>query len=382
MPVGLFLGAGCPLSIRVPSGDGEDTRPLIPDVQGLTSEVCDELAKSKESDGPLSEIRAQLDADGKRRGNIEDILSHVRALQHAAGTGEVRGLSASQLSQLDDAICKVIYSRVHVRLPSRDTSYHRMASWMGAIERGHPMEVFTPNYDLLIEQSLEESGVPYFDGFVGSDRTFFDPPSMELDELPARWARLWKLHGSINWRQDKNGTVSRGESFEGYERRLIHPSHLKFDESRRMPYLAMIDRLRAFLRRSPAVLVVCGYSFSDQHLNEVLLQGLQGNPSAICFALLYSRLEKHPKAAALAERRANLSLLARDGAVIGTRMGLWKVRDEFDGARQPTAVRFTAGSEGGDSTCEFQLGDFARFAEFLSDQIGAAHVATRGTDAR
>ena len=41
MRVGFLIGAGCPLSVQVP--DGEKTKPLIPDINGLTKLVKDAL---------------------------------------------------------------------------------------------------------------------------------------------------------------------------------------------------------------------------------------------------------------------------------------------------------------------------------------------------
>jgi hypothetical protein len=43
-----------------------------------------------------------------------------------------------------------------------------------------------------------------------------------------------------------------------------------------MPYLAMLDRLRAFLKQPAGVLIIAGFSFGDDHLNEIIVQGLQG----------------------------------------------------------------------------------------------------------
>ena len=163
---------------------------------------------------------------------------------------------------------------------------------------------------------MEAERVPYFDGFVGSDRTFLDLASIDQDALPARWARLWKIHGSINWWRTAAGNIERHADLKDGAQQMIHPSHLKYDESRRMPYLAMLDRLRNFLLSGQAVLVTCGYSFSDRHLNDVILQGLTANPSAICFALLFGDRAKYPVAVAAARTRANLSLLAVDGAVL------------------------------------------------------------------
>ena len=84
---------------------------------------------------------------------------------------------------------------------------------------------------------------------------------------------------------------------------MIYPTHLKYDESRRLPYLAMLDRLKAFFTNGQAVLITCGYSFSDQHLNETILQGLSGNPTANCFGLIYGN--KEDASEGVQERRVN-----------------------------------------------------------------------------
>lgn len=352
MPIAFLLGAGCPLSVRVPPGNSA----LIPDVAGLTRHISEALSSDALFKTHHERIQSHLLCDGFVHATVEDMLTHIRTLLQAAGKDEARGLSCNALCDLDAKICELIDEAVRKRLPCNTTSYHQLARWINTIPRKYPVEVFTTNYDLLMEQAFEEMGIPYFDGFVGSDRTFFDPPSMELDDLPPRWSRLWKLHGSINWRlNDVSRIVSRGEIVAPSERRLIHPSHLKYDESRRMPYLAMMDRLRAFLRKSPAVLVCCGYSFSDQHINEVLVQGLQGNSSSVCFALMYSELSAYSNAVACAERRPNLCLLAKDEAVVGCQKGKWSGTDEF------------------------ALGDFAKFTAFLSENLDGASKHVGGT---
>lgn len=187
----------------------------------------------------------------------------------------MRGFDRASLEALDVAVGDAINDLVAVSLPSEDSPYHQLAAWAGSIARAQALEIFTTNYDLLIEQALEESRVPYFDGFVGARESFLDITAIEDDEMPARWVRLWKLHGSVNWRLD-GSSVSRVSHLQAGSPRLVHPSHLKYDESRRMPYLAMIDRLRAFLRRRGAARFVSGYSFGDRHINEAMIQGLEG----------------------------------------------------------------------------------------------------------
>jgi hypothetical protein len=344
-PVGLFLGAGCPMAIRV--GDAREA--LIPDVRGLTQRICKEL----EADEKFVQLMKQLADDGDGQPTIEVLLSRVRNLRTVAGAGNARGLTSTDLDELDRILCHAVCAVVKVALPTRDTPYHKLARWMGAARRANPIQIFTTNYDLLMEQALEEAEVPYFDGFVGTRRPFFDLTAMEDDALPPRWARLWKLHGSINWCMDGGRVCRRMDLRHEGEDLLIHPSDRKYDQSRRMPYLAMIDRLRAFLRLPSAVLVTCGYSLSDDHLNEVIIQGLRSNPTAVTFALLFGTLDEEARARALIGRvPTNLGMLARDRAVLRRREAQWRASD-------PAAA--------------FVLGDFAELAALLEQQSGV-HV--------
>ncbi|NJL26615.1 MAG: hypothetical protein HC897_01430 [Thermoanaerobaculia bacterium] len=197
MRIAFLLGAGCPLAIRVPDGGG--TKPLIPDIAGLTEQVRSAIESSQAHASSFVALLKHLTDDGHEKPNVEEILSRIRGLRGFIGARTIDGLSKGMLETLEGAICDRTTEIVRARLPSTGTPYHQLAAWIRGIKRSHPVEIFTPNYDLLIEQAPEESRVPYFDGFVGSDRTFFDVGAMEQDDLPPRWARLWKLHGSINW---------------------------------------------------------------------------------------------------------------------------------------------------------------------------------------
>lgn len=229
-------------------------------------------------------------------------------------------------------------------------------------------KVFTTNYDLLLEQAFEETRVSYFDGFVGARQPFFDIAAIEYDDVPSRWVRLWKLHGSISWRQEETVGVTRTARPSDDAHALIHPSHLKYDESRRMPYLALFDRLRAFLRERGAALLICGYSFNDEHVNAVLMQGLEGNPTAAAFGLLYGDLAGYDRACALARRRSNLSLLAADAAIVGTHEASWEPLP--DTAEPDEGAEETDEDEPVAPPPRFSIGDFAAFGIMLGEMIG------------
>lgn len=370
-PLALFLGAGCPASIRVEP----DGLPLIPAIAGLTALVREKAEQDQQCAPLFAKIEAQFTQDGRDNPTVEDLLTQIRALHAVAGKDSVRGLSASDLDLLDDRICAAIHDAADKCLPDGSGPYHQAAAWVDAVRRENPVEVFTTNYDLLMEQAFEDCGVPYFDGFAGVRRPFFDLRAMEEDMLPPRWARLWKIHGSINWYQGDDGGVFRGTANEeGGSKRVIHPSHLKYQQSRRLPYLAMIDRLRAFMKKPGATLILCGYSFRDEHLNEVIVQGLECSQTATAFALMHGAFEQYPQGGALALRRPNLSILCKDGGVMGGRAFVWPATDGTQSKPDDTEwVKWeVVGPEHNPAATKsvFELGDFGVLGRFLAELAG------------
>lgn len=382
MRIAFLLGAGCPFSIQI--SNGEISKPLIPDIRGLTKMVNERLSMSNEYKDTYNTLLNRFNDEAQTNLTIEDVLSHIRALHDVVRDGSIDGLNKNSLAALDAEICKITTEVVGVELPELNTPYHQLATWIGGIPRAHPIEVFTPNYDLLVEQALESHKIPFFDGFVGSKQAFFDLTSMESESLPSRWARVWKVHGSVNWWRTQTDEVVRRENHTEGDRQMIYPSHLKYDQSRRMPYLAMLDRLREFLARGQAVLVTCGYSFTDQHLNEVILHGLRSNPTAICFGLLFGERSSYADALEKARKHPNLSLLAGDGAVLGTVEKDWRADEQTGHALHGISVMKKMPTENYDAAsnnCEFMLGDFKIFGNFLAQQLSRSSDDQVGTNA-
>lgn len=366
-PVGFFIGAGCPLSVRVETQyNGEvSNAPLIPDVSGLTSIIAKQMANDAQFSNSWCQLTKAVKDDGQDGENIELLLSRIRQLHGVAGNGTVRGLSAAELRALDEKICSVISEQVDRELPTRNTAYHDLAVWTRSVHRAQPVHLFTTNYDLLLEQAMEESSSPYFDGFIGSHRAFFDLGAVE-DEglLPARWTRLWKVHGSLNWRLDKGSVVRSTDKLGGSY--LIYPSHLKYDQSRKMPYLAMLDRLKSFLLKPSAVLFICGYSFADDHINDVIMRSLETNATAHVFAFMHGKLgdDKYKNARECALATPNLSMIGFDSAIVGRISGIWRP-EPIDDMVLPQNV-FTTDN----TTASVRLGDFAVIGSLLRSLAG------------
>ena len=212
--IGLLVGAGAPAGIFPPGSD----KPLIPAVAGLTDMVMEAL---KDDYGKtLDSVRAEIENP-----NIENILSRIRSLAGVIGKTKVHDLDGEGHKGLSDAICAQIGKIVNQPLYVGPSPYTEFVTWISGMGREHPVEIFTTNYDLLFEQALERTRVPYFDGFTGSSEPFFDPSSVANNDLPARWTRLWKLHGSLGWAANAKGEVVRtGQSNATH---LIFPEHLK-----------------------------------------------------------------------------------------------------------------------------------------------------------
>lgn len=387
-PMGIFVSAGCPLAVQMPD---PKNWPLIPDVARLTKFVHSEL-KAKEGDekNTYDTLLDELQKTGKNIDNVEDILSFVRGLKEVSSGSSVRGFSEADLIALEKNICNKIVSRLDVTLPDQKSPYHKLASWV-SIDREKPVEIFTTNYDLLVEQAFEELSIPYFDGFVGSRQSFFDLRALEDNLIPKHWTRLWKIHGSINWFQKENKEVFRSSRTNEIDAsHLIYPSHLKYEQSRKMPYLALIDQLNRFLRQPSSLLIISGYSFSDYHLNDAIVNALKANPNTMVIALLFDTLtyedsdkkikERYPHAVELATRRPNLAIWGYDEAIIGTVRGQWKLSKEMEPQENLgqciVAIEKKKKDEKGEETTEvltsyqLKLGDFAKFGDFLQALIG------------
>lgn len=356
--VGLLIGAGAPTAIRVDENGHvkQDGEPLIPDVARLTEAVINNLAM------PDKNIITTLKTEHGNNPNIEAILTRIRRLAEAIGSAKVHDLNGLEYKALGERICEQIGIKVSPRLPPESNAYTELISWIGGTHREHPVEIFTPNYDLLLEEAFERARLPYFDGFTGAHLPFFDPASISDDKLPARWSRVWKLHGSLGWDVNGDSIVRPGGR---NATKLIYPDHLKYDEITRQPYSALFERLREFLTTPDSLLICSGFSFFDSHICAVFDESLRANTHTAIFAFQYQTLDKEGHAIKLALNRPNLSVYARDGAIIFGVKGRWlpgqPPTDEWTGIRQ---TFWKAGT--GEESNEFLLGDFAKLARFFA----------------
>jgi hypothetical protein len=366
-----FFGAGTSMAVGVPG------------IIDLTAKVEEHLPKDRKSE--FIKVKATI----KGLPNVEDVLNRLRLYRALldTGTGQpVDGLTADSAKMLDVVICGAISKIVRSDPPKGLKPHLTFAQWLHALHmtRDCPVEVFTTNYDLLLERAMEEAGLPFFDGFVGSVAPFFVPESVEADigqpvAPPKCWTRLWKMHGSVGWhlRQGSGAGKSRIARLtdcppDTSEELIIFPSREKYVASRKLPFLAYQDRLRKFLSAGESVLFVVGYGFSDEHINEIVFQGLRSNSRLAVAVFVYGDEAKADNTTKLVLPEAfiayglahrNLSIYGPDKAVVGGMVGDWSEpsRKKREGEVWP----FWA-----DAQRRFTLGDFNAFAEYLESYIG------------
>ncbi|MGS0682845.1 SIR2 family protein [Shewanella sp. 125m-7] len=355
--IGILLGAGAPVSINV-GIDGE-WKPLIPDITGLS-----EIVRSSLSGMDITAFNAI--STSMDNNNIELILSRIRSLAEVIGEAEIHGLNSEGYTSLSETICKKIKEVVDQSLPDGENPYSHLISWINGINRDYAVEIFTTNYDLLLEEAMEKAKTPYFDGFSGSKAAFFDPSSISSNDMPPRWIRLWKLHGSINWSKNEKNEIVRGDGLD--EGNMVYPSHIKYDQTQSAPFSSLFDRLKCFLLEPDSLLLTTGFSFADAHITAKLDECLSENKSAAIFAFQFNTLDKEINAATAALRRPNISVYCRDGAVINGVSAKWKIGDEP--SRNWSVIRQEYWQEN-----QFNLGDFVQFSKFLANSGGGKTTA-------
>ncbi len=247
----------------------------------------------------------------------------------------------------------------------------RFFAWLDLQNRDYSKEIFTTNYDLIIEKSLEGTKIPYFDGFVGSYEPFFWQDSIDRfvdkNDITKNWIRLWKLHGSLNWFWKENQTtgaysiVRSGKNSEpkGDNNELvIYPSKDKYDSSRKQPFVAYFDRLKNYLINGELLFLFTGYSFSDQHINELIFNCLRTNNRLYAIVLFYKD-EEVENLHKTSSSYLNLSVFGPTKAIINGQLGEWefnkndlKPGEKIDNFWDETTNRFL-------------LGDFRKLVEFL-----------------
>lgn len=264
--IGLLLGAG------VSKACG------LPNIEDITKKVKAEITNAN-FNGLLED-----------NDTVENILNKTQQLKALLKSGkEINRLKEQDIIAIEKSIKKKIYGELSVEIST--DNFYKLVLWLNFINRDYEKEIFTLNYDLLVEKALERANLPYFSGFVGNVKPFFITDSVDDFEgiyVKRSWIKLWKLHGSLNFVKDADDKIYIDNTEGGSsENLLIYPSMDKYLSSRKAPYISYLDRLRKYLVDKEKIVFVLGYSFGDDHINDVIVNGLNSNHRLSLIALAY-----------------------------------------------------------------------------------------------
>lgn len=200
----------------------------------------------------------------------------------SGGTGQVyRGL-------MDEMIGELV---ALLRTTTKQVAYLESLAALGKTEDG--VTIATLNYDLSIEQAASLNGVPLH---TGIERWVAD----------GRWGwpqsgiRLLKLHGSVDWQWDR--TYVKAGSMSSSTVHTVAPDVVNVREPALVfghggklraegPFLSLLAEFEAQLAVHGRLIVV-GYSFRDDHVNELLRRWL-AEDQANCLTVVDPGFPEH-----------------------------------------------------------------------------------------
>jgi hypothetical protein len=156
--------------------------------------------------------------------------------------------------------------------------------------------VFTTNYDLAFEYAFDKLGVNFISGFSGFQKRTFKPEAFEYDlffpgsttqgrvQRIEKVLRYYKIHGSLTWLKEipsENNVYGISEvpieiirGMKDFENLMIYPTTAKKSFTLDFPYSELFRQFAATISQPQSVLITYGYSFSDEHINDIIYQAL------------------------------------------------------------------------------------------------------------
>lgn len=245
---------------------------------------------------------------GRKEGNLEDqlrvaneLLRGLEILQDAQEQ-KLKAEIEAGMQSFSNSILKSEAGIAAAEEKKREQAFNTLvtflmsfASRIGVRDR---LNIFTTNYDRLIEAGAELAGLHLLDRFVGNLMPIFRSSRLDLDmhynppgiRGEPRYlegvARFTKLHGSVDWVQTNKdirriGLPFGADSVTPYfaapgfgsvtaHELMIYPNSAKDRETADYPYVELFRDLASAVCRPNSTLITYGYSFGDEHINRVI----------------------------------------------------------------------------------------------------------------
>ena len=255
---------------------------------------------------------AKKSANAAGRGNSANIEDYIRVINELLVGLKIlsKTTEADELQrELDEVLAKFASGILEgerciitAEKDKREEAFHKLVSFLmsfasrtGIRDR---LNIFTTNYDRLIEAGAEIAGVHLIDRFVGGLSPIFRSSRLDIDmhynppgiRGEPRYlegvVRFSKLHGSIDWIESENdvrriGLPLGASDIDPYlntpglydastNKLMIYPNASKDRETTEYPFVELFRDFSAAICRPNNTLVTYGYSFGDDHINRII----------------------------------------------------------------------------------------------------------------
>lgn len=280
----------------------------LPLMTELTEQVITKLPQPSNAYNILQNLK--LNFKGSAESTIEDYMSELvdlisicerRYFRNAEDTNITINKHAYTRDDLIDTL-SVIKRAIVECVDREDIKIHNHRQFIRSIhgslltgksERKNPVDYFILNYDTLLEDALSLEKIPLADGFNGGPTGWWDARAYRDS---AAEARIFKIHGSIDWCLLDDDTLPRRVrphlKIDGQQDSiLIWPASTKYQDIHRDPYSQIINQMRQTLRPQTgqeSVLTIFGYAFKDSHINAELNMALHESEKRLTLIIFSS----------------------------------------------------------------------------------------------
>ncbi len=265
MKVTLLLGAGA----SIPAG--------IPSIDGLTKEFKSQLYSNYKKFAILSRIAEEQFG----KSDLETIMSLIVKLENKTYKEtlthqyeDLKKIGAANISQFKIDI------QSHIRKKcEKITNVDYLWAIEGLLDDKKPLDVFSLNYDGVLEIYCKKNNITYEDGFS---------PFWNFENFLKKENQInhYKLHGSLYWFKGGEGNFIkvpimglqpaniRYLTDKSVSELMIYPELEK--NKHQIVYSSLFQKFREDLSKTK-VCVIIGYSFRDTDIRESIIEAISSN---------------------------------------------------------------------------------------------------------
>lgn len=187
---------------------------------------------------------------------------------------EVAGKNFETIKEFGEEIAEQLFKWINIGDYSGANYYQGFVNFKTEI--GYAIRIFSFNYDICIEQTINDLTIEL--GFDPQNKRW-GYSNFDYNENKNIDIYLYKLHGSIDWKRDKNnGNILIKQANPITNAELIFGTDAKLTSID--PYLFYVFEFRRYsLLDECKLIVVIGYSFSDEYMNKLMAQALTASPN-------------------------------------------------------------------------------------------------------